>query len=91
MNTPDILSLANRAYVGFSLTLLEGDAYPGAEFSADWFKRNMRILANLMRFSKRGDRVVLIYGQAHAAALGPLVDDSGWFCRVNPREFLPAP
>jgi hypothetical protein len=44
--------------------MVDGDVYGGADMVADWYKRNLRIFANLTRISEPGDRVFIIYGRA---------------------------
>lgn len=73
LNAPD--ALARSAQVYFDAALF-GDANtnPGAVWVGNWYARNLRILANLVRIAPEpGDRIVAIYGAGHK----PLLDRYG--------------
>ncbi len=92
LNEPDRLRLANQPYLRFFLPLVAGDDYAGVDFVADWYRRNLRILANIDRTATAlGDRLFVIYGQGHAALLRPMLEDSGRLCPVDPLPFLREP
>jgi len=55
---------------------------------ADWYKRNLRIFANLTRIAEPGDRIFIIYGQGHIKILSDLVVESPDFCLVDPLPYL---
>lgn len=65
-------------YVGFP------DAYVGADLVAEWYKRNVRIYANLLHRLEPDDRrAVVLIGQAHVWPLREML-------RANPRfEVVP--
>lgn len=55
----------------------KGDNYVGADLTADWYKRNLRIYRNIQMLDlKPQDRVLVLYGAGHAKILQDLVDDS---------------
>lgn len=92
LNEPDRLRLANQPYLRFFLPLVAGDDYAGVDFVADWYRRNLRIMANIDRTAMDpGDRLFVIYGQGHAALLRPMLEDSGRLCPVDPLPFLREP
>jgi hypothetical protein len=64
MNTPESIEWAHLPYVAYFVPMVDGDVYGGADMVADWYKRNLRIFANLTRISEPGDRVFIIYGRA---------------------------
>jgi len=68
----------SELYVGFP------DHYVGADLVGEWYKRNLRIYANLLRYLEPGDgRALLLIGQAH---VWPLRN----FLRANPNfEVVP--
>jgi basic membrane lipoprotein Med (substrate-binding protein (PBP1-ABC) superfamily) len=39
--------------------------WAGADLVADWYRRNIRIYANIMRLAAPGERVLVIYGAGH--------------------------
>lgn len=51
---------------GLDAMIAEGD-WAGADLLADWFKRNIRIYANIGQLVSPGDRVVVIFGSGHVA------------------------
>lgn len=92
LNEPDRLRQANQPYLRYLLPLAAGDDYAGADFVADWYRRNLRIMANIDRTATApGDRLFVIYGQGHAALLRPMLEDSGRLCPVDPLPFLREP
>jgi hypothetical protein len=92
LNEPDRLRQANQPYLRYFLPLVAGDDYAGADFVADWYRRNLRIMANIDRTATApGDRLFVIYGQGHAALLRPMLEDSGRLCPVDPLPFLREP
>jgi len=73
LNAPE--TLTRDAQVYFDVALFgDAKANPGAVWVGDWYARNLRILANLVRIAaKPSDRVVAIYGAGHK----PLLDRYG--------------
>lgn len=43
--------------------------YAGADIASDWYKRNMRIYANLLRITRPDDRVLVLIGSGHRPLL----------------------
>ena len=73
LNAPE--ALARNAQVYFDIALF-GDAKtnPGAVYTGNWYARNLRVFANLVRAAPApADRVVAIYGAGHK----PLLDRYG--------------
>jgi hypothetical protein len=63
--------------------------YARADLVNNWYKRNLRIFANLNRVTEIGkDRVLLLIGSGHLAILRQLASDSDYFCVVDPVEYL---
>jgi hypothetical protein len=62
--------------------------YSGAEFAAHWYSRNLHMLANIMRHSEPGDRVLVLIGQGHAALLDPFVKLAPYADFVDPLVYL---
>ncbi len=64
--------------------------YAGADLVANWYKRNLRIFANLSRVTDFGkDRVLLIIGSGHIHILSDLALTSSFYCLVSPLDYLP--
>lgn len=63
--------------------------YAGADRVTNWYKRNLRMFANLNRgvdFSK--DRVLLLVGAGHIHILSDLALTSPYYCLVSPQLYL---
>lgn len=64
--------------------------YARADILANWYKRNLRIFANLTRFTDLGkDRVLLIIGAGHIHILSDFALTSSYYCLVSPLDYLP--
>lgn len=74
----DRLAEEAEIYVGFP------ERYVGADLVAEWYKRNLRIYANVLHFLEPDDRrAVVLIGQAHVWPLREML-------RANPRfEVVP--
>lgn len=73
----------------FYFPVVEGEDYAGPDLVATWYRRNLRIMANLRR-AIRGehDRVLVVYGQGHIPLLRQFTADSPDLCLVDPLPFL---
>lgn len=88
MNTPESIEWAHIPYVAYFVPIVGGNSYAGADMVADWYKRNLRIFANLTRIAEPGDRIFIIYGQGHIKILRDLVVESPDFCLADPLAYL---
>lgn len=63
--------------------------YEQADRVANWYKRNLRMFANLNRIADSpDDRILLIVGAGHLTILRDFVRDAPQFCLVEARDFL---
>lgn len=88
LNTPERLALSNRRYFDFAML---GDAAnsPGANWVANWYGRNLKIFANLVRLANSPDeRVLVIYGHGHAFLLRQFATQSGAFAVEDAETYL---
>lgn len=53
-----------------------GDDSVGIKFVADWYRRNLHILANLSKLSEENDRILVLYGAGHLKLLRDLINES---------------
>jgi hypothetical protein len=89
MNRPEFIELAHQPYIEVLARIVDGENYAGADMVADWYKRNIRIFANLTRITDSpDDRIFVIYGQGHIKILRDLVVESPDYCVVDPLPFL---
>ena len=76
---------------GFYMRLLHinhDEDYPGAGLVADWHERNLKILANIMRISEKGDRVFVLIGAGHAYLLRQYIAVTPGLKLVDPLDYL---
>jgi hypothetical protein len=90
VNSSDMIRADQTGYLNMLLPDKTSPAiYGRADLVTNWYKRNLRILANLNRVVDTGkDRVLLIIGSGHLAILRQLVNDSNYYCLVMPEEYL---
>ena len=91
MNSPEGLAANHTTYFRFFMPIVAENSYGGADYVAVWYKRNLRIAANIGRISEAGDRVFLIIGQGHAPILRQVLTDWPRFCLEDPLAYLPEP
>lgn len=64
-------------------------AYPGADMTAAWYARNLKILTNVMRISEPGDRLLVLFGAGHGPLLREFAAQSRLFDVVPVERVLP--
>lgn len=94
----DVLRHLNgEAYVradhgGYMEMLLPNDGvaiYGRADLLTNWYKRNLRMFANINRVAEfPSDRILLIVGSGHLKILSDLARDSPQFCLVEAEPYL---
>jgi hypothetical protein len=63
--------------------------YGRADLVANWYKRNLRIFANINRIPKSsGDRILLVIGSGHETILADFARSSNYFCLVSAEDYL---
>ena len=77
-------SMGYRALLAYG----EGEAQPGANLLAAWYKRNFVICAKLAQLVKPGQHAVVIYGAGHAALLRQCVQEMPGWKLAEPNSFL---
>lgn len=82
-NLPEQLAKSNRAYFDYALL-----GEPGANWIGNWYARNLKIFANLVRLAEPGDRILVVYGQSHVFPLRQYAEQSGAFEVVSPVPYL---
>lgn len=89
MNRPDMLARAHEPYVEYFVPIVADTNYAGADMVATWYRRNLRIFANLHRVADSpDDRLFVIYGQGHIKILRDLVQDVPGFCVEDALGYL---
>lgn len=88
LNDPARLG-GDNAFYRTMLRVGEGDNQPGAELLAAWYRRNLRICANLVQATRPGDRMVVFYGAGHAFLLRQCVQETPGLRLVEANAWLP--
>ena len=87
-NSPEALAASHRRYFDFAM-LNEGENFPGANWVANWYGRNLKIFSKLVALAdKPGDRVLVIYGAGHIPTLREFAQQSGAFKVADPIPLL---
>jgi hypothetical protein len=87
-NSPQALADSHRRYFDFAM-LSEGDNFPGPNWVANWYGRNLKIFSKLVTLAdKPGDRVLVIYGAGHIPTLREFAQQSGAFIVADPMPLL---
>jgi predicted proteasome-type protease len=69
-------------------TVGEDTTYVGADVVAQYYKRNLRIFANIEDVAEPGDRILVIFGAGHLPYLRPLIEASPQMEFVDPLDYL---
>lgn len=89
MNRPEMLVRAHEPYVEYFVPIVADTNYAGADMVATWYRRNLRIFANLRRVADApDDRLFVIYGQGHIKILRDLVMDTPGLCVEDALVYL---
>ncbi len=87
-NDPQELAATHRRYFDYAMLGNAQDS-PGATWVGNWYARNLKIFANLVRLADGPqDRVLVIYGRGHAPLLREFAEQSGAFTVVDPQPLL---
>lgn len=65
-----------------------GSGFEGADATARWWHRNIRMYANIQRYATAGERVLVVAGQGHTAILRDLLEIDGRLIGRDIREYL---
>ena len=87
VNDPAGLWGNNDSYYGM-LPIGDNDAQTGADLNAMWYLRNAKIFGKLMRLTKPGDRVLVVYGGGHAFWLRHFAGLTPGFRNVDVMPYL---
>lgn len=89
-NTPKAQLFSHQIYLTETALSGAGDNYIGADAVARWYRRNLRIFANvldLVEFDKE-ERILIIYGASHVWTLKQFFQDSPDFDYVEINSIL---
>jgi hypothetical protein len=88
-NDPARAAQGHSGYFGNLLPTDDPAIYAGADLVANWYKRNLRMLANLAAITDfERDRVLLIVGSGHLHILRDFAIHAPYFCVEDTNAFL---
>jgi hypothetical protein len=87
MNDPREIARGRDLYLQMA-AVRSGDKFVGADVLAGWYQRNFRIFSNIARIIEPQDRVLVIFGQGHAAILRDLVRSEPGVKLVEASDYL---
>ncbi len=88
LNAAPAVLVNDREYLDRWLPIGAGETWAGVDLVASWYRRNLRIIANLQQVSQSGDRIVVVFGSGHVPSLRHFLEVSGRFAYVSPTDFL---
>lgn len=71
--------------------LAPGDGYymyEKTDLATGWYKRNLRIVTNVLEITEPGDRVLVIFGSGHKKILSDIFADHPAYCLVDTVKYL---
>ncbi len=89
LNSEDFRKLSHGVYLTERFEVGLEDEYPGVDFVTEWYRRNMKIFANLQRNTETvDDRIVVVYGAGHLALLHHLATYCPKYEVVETNDYL---
>ncbi len=90
LNRPDNRLKNHQGYLTELAIVGAGDLYNGADATARWYQRNLRIFANTYDFVDldKQERLLLIYGSGHVYTLKQFFQDSPDFKYIEINNYL---
>jgi hypothetical protein len=89
LNTEKVLSELYNLNAGIFTYVNSEKGFEGADVASDYYKRNLRIFANLNKLPiKKSDRVLVIMGGSHIAFLQDFISKSPVYSLVNTVQVL---
>lgn len=87
-NQPEALARSHRRYFDFAM-IGDREQYPGANWVANWYGRNLKIFNKLVALAPQADdRILVIYGAGHIYLLREFAQQSGAFTVADPLPLL---
>ena len=89
LNSPAEIRKGQEAYMADLLPINGTEVHQKSDLVADWYKRNLRIFANINRITDPGrDRILVIIGAGHLKLLKDFATDASYFDLVDAESFL---
>lgn len=88
MNSDEFVERSHQPYLAFARIGKDAD-YAGADLTADWYERNLKIYANITRITDSpNDRILVLIGAGHLKLLREFVEQSGEFNSAKPNVYF---
>lgn len=87
LNTDERGAADHRIYLQIAELGVE-NGYVGADHVAAWYRRNLRIYANICAIAEPSDRLLVVIGHGHVKILGDLLRESERFTLADPLDYL---
>lgn len=88
LNDPRIVNSCLQPYLEHLLPISGADGQPGPDMVANWYRRNMRIAANIHQLVEPRDRILVVYGLGHIPVLTHLLGGSSELAIEDPLRYL---
>jgi len=91
INSSERIAANHFFYSAFSMKMAEGEDNFGVTYVSDWYKRNLLIVANILKIANPdgSDRILVMFGQGHAYLLKQFLSESPHFEVVDALDYLP--
>ena len=89
LNSDEARRPDHASYMDMLLPDNTDSPYGRADLVTNWYKRNLRIFANINRIAKSpGDRILLVIGSGHETILADFARSSTYYCLVSAEDYL---
>lgn len=89
LNSPAYAEKSHAGYMENFRPLDSPVLYEHADYLANWYKRNIRMFANIVRETNfPQDHVLVIVGSGHLRILKDFAQTASYFCSISPIDYL---
>ena len=87
-NSPSAQKINSQRMHAFEVRVGIQESWIGPDWLGRWYRRNVRMLANLIKLNEPNDNILIIVGDNHKWVLDDLVESTPEFKLVSSWEFL---
>ena len=88
MNDDARIREGHVGYMGLLTPATDGTLYGRSDLLTNWYKRNHRMMANVVRAMEPGDRMLLLVGAGHLKIMRDRAADAPYLCLVDTQAYL---